>query len=299
MSNPQKLVFLSVILLALTSCMSKKKFTKEMDAADKSRKAMQRQYTDCMSQKDTLAMSLSEQKHETEKLGLELNSEIVKNQHLNDQIVFLQEQNKKLMDGLNTASDANRTNAQSLQQSVAALQEQSRYIQGLTTNMQKKDSISLALMSKLKRSLSDESDEDVTIAVQKGVIFISLSDKMLFRSGSAEIGPRADIVLEKIAKILADYKDFEMLIVGHTDNVPFANGNLKDNWDLSAIRATSVARALQTRFNIAPERITAGGRGEYLPKADNTTPDGRKINRRTEIIIMPELDQFVKLLNDK
>ena len=153
----------------------------------------------------------------------------------------------------------------------------------------------MALVLNLKRSLADVSDEDVQIEVKKGVVYVSLSDKMLFRSGSSVINSAAETVLSKVAKILNDYKEIEILIEGHTDNVPIATDKIADNWDLSVLRATAVARTLQKKYGVEPVRMIAGGRGEYLPKVANDSAPNRSLNRRTEIIITPKLDQFFNL----
>ena len=131
--------------------------------------------------------------------------------------------------------------------------------------------------------------------MKKGVVYVSLSDKMLFKSGSYEINPRADEVLSKIARVVNDHRELDILVEGHTDNVPINTGCMKDNWDLSVMRATAVVRSLQTKYGVQPSRMTAGGRSEYVNKTDNTSADGRRINRRTEIVILPKLDQFFKL----
>jgi chemotaxis protein MotB len=151
----------------------------------------------------------------------------------------------------------------------------------------------------LKRSLSDVNDTDVNVKVDKGVVLISLSDNMLYKSGSSEISSRAGSILEKIAKVINDYKTFDVLIEGNTDNVPIANNCLVDNWDLSVKRATSVARVLQKNYGVDPSRIIAGGRSEYNAKVPNDTKANRSANRRTEIIVMPKLDEFFKLLEIK
>ena len=147
----------------------------------------------------------------------------------------------------------------------------------------------------LKRSLADVNDEDVTVEVKKGVVYISLSDKMLFKSGSAEISPSADGVLAKIAKVVNDHAELDILVEGHTDNVPIKTASIKDNWDLSALRATAVVRMLQSKYNVKPERMTAGGRSEFVPKVSNDSAKNKAINRRTEIVILPKLDQFFQL----
>ncbi|MBL0100313.1 MAG: flagellar motor protein MotB [Saprospiraceae bacterium] len=162
--------------------------------------------------------------------------------------------------------------------------------------MQYKDSVNLALAMNLKKSLSDFNDSDVSIEVKKGVVYISLSDNMLFKTASANINAGADKVLAKIAGILNDQKELDILVEGHTDNVPMANECIADNWDLSAKRATAVVRMLQTKYKVDPSRMTAGGRSEYIPKSSNASPAGKAENRRTEIIILPKLDQFFKLM---
>ena len=139
--------------------------------------------------------------------------------------------------------------------------------------------------------------QDVDVQVLKGLVYISLSDNMLYKSGSYEISDKANETLSKIAKIIMDYKEFEVLIEGNTDNVPISKPNIRNNWDLSALRASSVVQALQTNFGVDPKRLTAGGRGEYNPVASNDTPEGKTLNRRTQIIITPKLDQFMELIN--
>ena len=148
----------------------------------------------------------------------------------------------------------------------------------------------------LKRSLDNFDDEDISIEVKKGVVYVSISDKMLFKSGSYKVGTQAEEVLGKIAKIINDHKELDILVEGHTDNVPISTECMTDNWDLSAKRATSIVRLMQTRFEVDPARMTAGGRSEFVPKASNETAKGKATNRRTEIIILPKLDQFFKLL---
>ncbi len=148
----------------------------------------------------------------------------------------------------------------------------------------------------LKRSLADVKDEDVNIEVKKGVVYISLSDKMLFRSGSYRINAQAESVLGKIASVANDHNELDLLVEGHTDSVPIATECIEDNWDLSVKRATAVVRMLNKKYNVAPERMTAGGRSQYISKMSNETADGRSANRRTEIIILPKMDQFFQMM---
>ncbi len=180
---------------------------------------------------------------------------------------------------------------------VDEINASNKYIQQLVASKNKSDSLNMVLTNNLTRSLSREEMQDVDVQVLKGVVYISLSDNMLYKSGSYEISDKANETLSKIAKIIMDYKDFEVLIEGNTDNVPIAKPNIRNNWDLSALRASSVVQALQTNFGVDPKRLTAGGRGEYNPVASNDTPDGKTRNRRTQIIITPKLDQFMELID--
>ena len=157
----------------------------------------------------------------------------------------------------------------------------------------------MALVMNLKGALGDLNDTDVEIKVEKSAVYISISDKLLFKSGSYEVSDQAMNVLSKVAKVLKAQPEIEFIIEGHTDNVPIKGGAVKDNWDLSVLRATSVVRILQNNYGLEPKRMTAGGRGEYVPLTDNTTAEGKAKNRRTRIVILPQLDQFFKLLETK
>ena len=161
----------------------------------------------------------------------------------------------------------------------------------------KSDSLNMVLTNNLTRSLSKEELKEVDVQVLKGVVYISLADNMLYKSGSYEINDRASETLSKIAKIITDYKDYDVLIEGNTDNVPISRENIRNNWDLSCLRASSVVQALQTKYGVDPKRLTAGGRGEYNPLQSNDTDLGKQRNRRTQIIITPKLDQFMELID--
>lgn len=171
------------------------------------------------------------------------------------------------------------------------------YIKQLVAAKDRSDSLSMVLTNNLTRSLSRDDLRDVDIKVLKGVVYISLADNMLYKSGSYQISDRAMGILGKIAKIITDYKDYDVLVEGNTDNVPISRPNIRNNWDLSCLRASSVVQALQDDFGVNPARMTAGGRGEYNPVGDNDTVAGRQLNRRTEIIITPNLDQFMDLID--
>lgn len=183
---------------------------------------------------------------------------------------------------------------------VAKLADQIRasdqYIKHLIELKNKSDSLNMVLTNNLTRSLTNDEKGDVDIKVLKGVVYISLADNMLYKSGSYQISDKAGQTLSKIAKIINDYATYDVLVEGNTDNVPISQVNIRNNWDLSTLRASSVVQALQNTYNVDPKRLTAGGRGEYNPIADNSTPAGKATNRRTEIIITPKLDQFMNLI---
>lgn len=227
----------------------------------------------------------------------DISNEGAKLKALENELAYLKRTNTNLLDRLSDLSIISKDGAESIKKSLDALNRQSSYIQDLNSNLRRKDSLNLALVMNLKRSLDNVNDEDVNIEVKKGVVYISLSDKMLFKYGSYDITSQAEIVLGKIAKVVNDRKDFDILVEGHTDTMPYNSASvLEDNWDLSAKRATTVVRTLQKKYGVAPERMTAGGRGQYVPKADNDSNKNRSINRRTEIVILPKLEQFFQLL---
>ena len=186
----------------------------------------------------------------------------------------------------------------SIEKLVDQINESNQYIRHLTDLKTKSDSLNLALTNKLTRSLSKEELKDVDVQVLKGVVYISLADNMLYKSGSYEISSRAAETLSKIAKIINDYQDYDVLIEGNTDNVPIYRENIRNNWDLSCLRASSVVQALQNDYGVNPKRLTAGGRGEYNPLVSNDTAAGKNRNRRTQIIITPKLDQFLELIDE-
>lgn len=180
---------------------------------------------------------------------------------------------------------------------VDEINASNNYIKRLVEAKSKSDSLLMVLSNNLTRSLDTSELKDVDVKVLKGVVYISLADNMLFKSGSYDISPKAMDILDKIAKIIKDYKNYSVLVEGNTDNVPINRTNIRNNWDLSALRASSVVQVLQNKFGVDPQRLTAGGRGEYSPIATNATPEGRQLNRRTQIIITPSLDQFMDLID--
>lgn len=192
-------------------------------------------------------------------------------------------------------SNANQNNV-SIDKLVDQINESNKYIRHLVEIKSKRDSLNVVLTNNLTRSLSKEELKEVDVQVLKGVVYISLADNMLYKSGSYEINDRAAETLSKIAKIIKDYKDYDVLIEGNTDNVPINRENIRNNWDLSCLRASSVVQALQNQYGVDPKRLTAGGRGEYNPLQPNTTELGKQRNRRTQIIITPKLDEFMELI---
>jgi len=211
-------------------------------------------------------------------------------------------QQKKDYAKLQRSLDKSLTNASqnnvSIDKLVDQINESNQYIRHLVEVKSKSDSLNMVLTNNLTRSLSKEELKEVDVQVLKGVVYISLADNMLYKSGSYEINSRAAETLSKIAKIIKDYKDYDVLIEGNTDNVPISKPNIRNNWDLSALRASSVVQALQNDYGVDPKRLTAGGRGEYNPIASNDTATGKQRNRRTQIIITPKLDEFMELIGE-
>ena len=203
-----------------------------------------------------------------------------------NQIKQLQEQLKNCING----------GSKNVSELVNEINQSNKYIKHLIDAKSKSDSLNMVLTNNLTRSLSSNEAKDVDVKVLKGVVYISLADNMLYKSGSYEISPAAGETLSKIAKIINDYRDYDVLIEGNTDNVPISKPNIRNNWDLSALRASSVVQALQNQYGVDGKRLTAGGRGEYNPLTTNATPEGKSQNRRTQIIILPKLDQFMDLI---
>ena len=274
-----KTLHLYVLVLTLfTSCVSQKKYTAMQDRAV------------------NYENELNTSKNQNNLLEAGLANEKNRSKSLEQQMEYFKSTNTDLLARLSDLSVVSKSGAESIKKSLEALNEQNKYIKDLTSSMQRKDSINLVLVMNLKRSLDNFEDEDINIEVKKGVVYVSISDKMLFRSGSYNISNRAEEVIGKIAKIINDHNELDILVEGHTDNVPISTDCMTDNWDLSVKRATSIVRLMQTKFGVQPLRMTAGGRSEYVPKTTNETTEGRAINRRTEIIILPKLDQFFELL---
>ncbi len=265
-------------VICLTGCVSKKKYA-----------ALQSEYDTLAAKYHDSQVSLAESRTGSQGLEALLKEARENNEDLKKRYAALQ---GNLEQSLNQNAQGNVNIAKLVDEINAS----NRYIKQLVEAKSKSDSLNMVLTNNLTRSLSRDDLRDVDIKVLKGVVYISLADNMLFESGSYEISPRAMEILGKIAKIIKDYSSYDVLVEGNTDNVPISRTNIRNNWDLSSLRASSVVQVLQNRFGVDPSRMTVGGRGEYNPIATNDTPAGRQMNRRTEIIITPNLDQFMDLI---
>ena len=254
--------------------------------------------TSCVSNKKFRAVQ--EQLKTTEDLlntaTIKLNSCLKDKELLQSKNEMLVKNNEGLMTNLGNMTMLTQKGADNLERSLESLKEKDLTIKNLRDAVTRRDSINLALVQSLKGVLGNLDDEDITVQVDKGVVYVSISDKMLFSSGSYNVTPRAREVLGKVAKVVNNKPDFEFMVEGHTDNVPIKNTCIKDNWDLSVLRATAVVRILQNDFGVTASRMTAAGRGEYVPVTSNASADGRAINRCTRIVVLPKLEQFYNMI---
>lgn len=274
------IIAMSVLGLITTSCVSKKKYA-ELEARNKQTEDLLNTAT------VKLNMCLDEKNNLTHRL------ESMKNQ--ND---LLKENNQQLINNMGNLTTLTQKGAENLEKSLESLREKDLTIKNLRDAVTRRDSINLALVQSLKGVLGNLDDQDVDIKVEKGVVFINISDKMLFSSGSYTISKNAKSVLEKVAKVVKNKPDFEFMVEGHTDNVNIKTSCIRDNWDLSVMRATEIVRVLQKDFGVAPERMTAAGRSYYVPLASNGDANGRALNRRTRIVVLPKLDQFYTMIEE-
>lgn len=266
-------------MLGFTGCVSNKKYV-----------ALQAEHDSLQKQYNASQVELAETRANGKSLESLLAQARANNEELKRSYAALQ---KSLDNSINQNTQGN-VNISKL---VDEINASNRYIKQLVDAKSKSDSLNLALTTKLTRSLDSSEMDDVNVKVLKGVVYISLADNMLFQSGSYDVNSRAMETLGKIAKIIKDYGDYDVLVEGNTDPVPINRTNIRNNWDLSALRASSIVQVLQNDFGIDPSRLTAAGRGEFNPVADNSTEVGRQRNRRTEIIITPKLDQFLDLID--
>lgn len=269
-----RLTVLSAAIMAatfITSCVSQKKYDELQD-----------QFNSVYSQNQGCQTELAASKSRVASLEERISSE--------------QQNLANLQNALSECLAGSKQGGVNIEKLVNEINASNKYIKHLTEINRKNDSLNMVLTNNLTRSLSREEMRDVDVQVLKGVVYISLSDNMLYKSGSYEISPAANSTLSKVAKIIKDYRDYDVLIEGNTDNVPISKPNIRNNWDLSTLRASSVVQALQNEHGVNPKRLTAGGRGEYNPIASNASEEGRARNRRTQIIITPKLDEFMELI---
>ena len=275
----------TIVVFFFTSCVSKKKLQQaeaRYSRLDSFYVKVQQDLKTCRDEEEASARRRAQLEAEAQALYKE--------------IAFLKENNNQMVNQLKDLSVISSSQAESIKKSLENIGSKDIYIQDLQKAISRKDSLNMALVMNLKSALNDINDTDIEIKVEKSAVFISISDKMLFKTGSYDVNDQAMTVLGKVAQVLNSRPEIEFLVEGHTDNVPIKNNCIADNWDLSTKRATAVVRLLQNQFKIDPKRMTAGGRGEFLPVAANADAAGKSLNRRTRIVILPQLDQFFKLL---
>lgn len=274
------LILLGVISVMLTSCVSQKKY-----------QALEEQHknTQDLLNSATVRLNLCQEERaafQAKALSLE------------SQVASLNATNKDLIRTVGEFTDLTRKGSENLSKSLESLKEKDLTIRKLQDALTRRDSVNLALVQSLKGAIGNLDDQDIEISVEKGVVFVNISDKLLFASGSYNITPRAREVLGKVALVIKNKPDFEFMVEGHTDDVPIKRPGIQDNWDLSVLRATAVVRILQTEFGVLPSRMTAAGRGEYVPVTSNSSEEGKAKNRRTRIVVLPKLDQFYNMIEE-
>ena len=284
----KKMFFVGSLPLILFSCVSTKKYKSLQSSYDD----LNRNYLSSQSDLKTCNSSVAELMKKNASCTEQVDA-------LNKQIAFLKENNTQGLKQLQDMSVISAEQAESIRKSMENIGAKDAYIMTLQQSIAHKDSLNMALMMNLKGAVGEMNDQDINIKVDKGVVLIDISDKLLFKSGDYTVTANAKEVLGKVAKVLKNQPDMEFAVEGNTDNRPYHRGILLDNWDLSVKRATAVVRILQEQYGLAPSHIIAAGRSEYLPITTNDTPEGRAINRRTRIIILPQLDQFFKLLEKR
>jgi chemotaxis protein MotB len=277
----KKLALLSLTsALLLGSCVSQKKYA-ELEAKHKETQDLLNSATvklnSCLEEKSALT---------------------AKNNSLESQVASLNATNGELIKQIGNFTDLTRKGAENLEKSLESLKEKDLTIRKLQDAVTRRDSVNLALVQSLKGVLGNLDDEDIEVNVDKGVVYVSISDKLLFSSGSHRVSAKAKEVLGKVAKVVNNKPDFEFMVEGHTDNVPISTAAIKDNWDLSVLRATAIVRVLEKDFGVSPARMTAAGRSEYVPVTSNDTKEGRAKNRRTRIVVLPKIDQFYTMIEE-
>ncbi len=275
----KKLVLILLSIVVTTSCVSKKKYT-ELETEQ------------AQTKEELLKVETSLQK-----LMIEKERQDSKVASLSDQVASLQDDKRNALKQVENLTVLSKSSSEGINKVISQLSEKDKYINGIREAMTQKDSINLAIKYHLTKNLTEGiQDEDIEVNVEKTVVMISISDKLLFKSGSYNVNDKAYSVLEKIATVIKDQPEMEVMIEGHTDSNPIKRTVIQDNWDLSVLRSTSITRILQYKFGVKPERLIAAGRSQYIPLAPNDTAENKAKNRRTKIIIMPKLDQFFNLL---
>ncbi len=267
--------------VVFTSCVSKKKLT---EANEKNKGILK---------------ELGEANVKLKACDEEKTQALIRVRGLEDQLDYLKKHNQDLMNSVGNMTTLTQKGAENLEKSLESIKEKDSRITRLQDAITKKDSVTLALVTSLKSSLGDLNDPDIEVNVEKGVVYISIADKLLFKSGSYVVQDKAKAVLGKVATVVNSKPDIDIMVEGHTDNVPvIKSADMADNWDLSVKRATSVVRILQSDYNVAPSRMVAAGRSEYIPLAPNTSDEAKARNRRTRIVVLPKIDQFYKMIEE-
>jgi chemotaxis protein MotB len=276
------------VLLVGSSCVSQKKYKAQVTSFETLNAQYSKKQNDlnaCETAKDNYLKQIDELNRQLADLSKEKD--------------YLKSNNTQVLNQLEALSVITGTQAESIKKSMENIGMKDSYIQGLQTSLAQKDSLNMALVMNLKGAIGNLDDKDINIKVDKGVVFIDISDKLLFKSGSYDVTDKAKDVLGKVALVLKNQPNMEFMVEGHTDNVPFKRGDLIDNWDLSVKRSTTIVRLLQSQYGLDPSKMIAAGRSEYQPLTDNSSVEGKASNRRTRIVILPQLDQFFKLLEKK
>lgn len=274
----KKLLLISSVVLVLSGCVSQKKFKAQVSKYD----SLKKDY-------DKVDLMLSDCASEREKQSSKIKT-------LEEDLAYAKKNSSAMLNQLQDMSVISAAQSESIKKSLENINSKDNYIKNLQTELSRKDSLNMALVLNLKGALKDVNDDDVQIKVEGSAVFISISDKMLFRSGSYEITPRAKDVLGKVAEVIKAQPDVQFMVEGHTDNKAISTSNIRDNWDLSVLRSASVVRTLQKQYGVDPSRMIAAGRSEFVPLTSNANSEGRALNRRTRIVILPQLDQFFKLM---
>ncbi len=268
----------SVVVVLMSGCVSQKKFKAKVSEYDSLKKDYEK-----------VDLMLSDCASEREKQSARIKT-------LEDDLAYSKKNSSVMLNQLQDMSVISAAQSESIKKSLENINSKDNYIKNLQTELSRKDSLNMALVLNLKGALKDVNDDDVQIKVEGSAVFISISDKMLFRSGSYEITSRAKDVLGKVATVIKAQPDVQFMVEGHTDNKAISTSTIRDNWDLSVLRSASVVRTLQKQYGVDPARMIAAGRSEFVPLSSNANGEGRALNRRTRIVILPQLDQFFKLM---